>query len=396
MAPGSGASATAAGGGDNTVAEAFALCSRLDPDQLTQVLKRLYDAAGPDRALSLRALHKRGVGVGALTPTTRAALVEGCLVSEQRQVLLELLRQDVSRDLRCSVQAALLRVASSPPASGSAAAAAAAAAVAADAGIDVAAAAAAAAAVPVPPADCAGFERRVQQLSGEQLAAVMMEGPWLRQLMQRLQPHLKSGDWDTAVAAAGRISPTLREVLRRTPCPAVAPLHHTAQAVAGLLLSGGRPRATPHLWPLTSLRISKLLQRCGYYSCLVQEPDITHSQQLQQLQPRPQLLDRLPKAALERLLLEYIRGAHAHHQPASRTALLPDAGHGAAEASTHDDAQEQQEAAAAAAARPQEAASPGSGGGSRMRTTVLVLGGSLVLVTAGVQAARWYCYGRKQ
>ncbi len=68
---------------------ARSVCAELSDDQLLAALKLAYAHSGPTRKLSLGALTRRGSAM--LAATTHAALTEGCLVSEQRQLLIEVL-----------------------------------------------------------------------------------------------------------------------------------------------------------------------------------------------------------------------------------------------------------------------------------------------------------------
>ncbi|KAG2437569.1 hypothetical protein HYH02_011211 [Chlamydomonas schloesseri] len=273
-------------------------CSRLPPAELTHILKLIYTAgARTDRKLSLAALDKRGAG--ALYATTLAALREGCLMAEKRQLLLELLRQNVSGNLRCSVQAALRHQAAASSSTSPA-----------GASSDSAAAAAGASTTPtaaaMPGEDCAWYERRVRRLSREDLDS-LMSGRWLRQLMALLTPRVKAGEWEEAVAAASRVSRTLGKVLRRTPCPALAPLEHTVQAVARALVDDGSVRRGPSPWPLKTRNIVALL--LVYHELMRLPAD------------RVLAGTGLPKAHLQRWLLDSIERVHVH-RVVSRTALL--------------------------------------------------------------------------
>lgn len=227
------------------VAAARTVCAGLTDDQLLAALKLAYAHAGPARALSLAALARRGSAM--LAATAHAALREGCAVAEKRQLLLEVLGGDSAMTL--GLKGALIQLQPGP----SAAATPASEPVTADSSTPETATAAAA-----PTEATRGtswFRRRVQQLSAAELDGLMAEGGWLDPVMTRLRTALKASGWIVMMATAAKISPTLVEVLRRTPCPAAAPREHTVQAIARLLVSNGLARAQAHVWPLTAQRI---------------------------------------------------------------------------------------------------------------------------------------------
>ncbi|KAG2445840.1 hypothetical protein HXX76_000444 [Chlamydomonas incerta] len=281
----SGARTTA----EAVIAAARTVCAGLNDEQLTAALKLAYAHAGPARELSLAALTKRGSAM--LAATTQAALLEGCLVAEKRQVLLEVL--DIKSALTDGLKRALLELADPP-----------AAAVTDPNDADSSTNEAAADAAEVT-RDASWFRKRVQQLRAAELDALMADGGWLDPVTTRLRTALKASGWSVMMKAAAKISPTLVEVLRRTPCPAAAPKEHTAQAVARLLVSDGLARAPAHVWPLTAQRILGLIHE---YQRLLKTPE-------EQLARRG-----LTKAELQ---LELIRNIHnvSHFSDVSRIAL---------------------------------------------------------------------------
>eukprot|EP00198_Chlamydomonas_reinhardtii_P007097 XP_001696433.1 predicted protein [Chlamydomonas reinhardtii] len=143
------------------------------------------------------------------------------------------------------------------------------------------------------------------QLSAAELDGLMAEGGWLDPVMTRLRTALKASGWIVMMATAAKISPTLVEVLRRTPCPAAAPREHTVQAIARLLVSNGLARAQAHVWPLTAQRILGLIHE---YQRLLKAPE-------EQLARRG-----LTKLELQLELVCNIHNA-SHSQDVSRTAL---------------------------------------------------------------------------
>ncbi|PNW81519.1 hypothetical protein CHLRE_06g250050v5 [Chlamydomonas reinhardtii] len=277
------------------VAAARTVCAGLTDDQLLAALKLAYAHAGPARALSLAALARRGSAM--LAATAHAALREGCAVAEKRQLLLEVLGGDSAMTL--GLKGALIQLQPGP----SAAATPASEPVTADSSTPETATAAAA-----PTEATRGtswFRRRVQQLSAAELDGLMAEGGWLDPVMTRLRTALKASGWIVMMATAAKISPTLVEVLRRTPCPAAAPREHTVQAIARLLVSNGLARAQAHVWPLTAQRILGLIHE---YQRLLKAPE-------EQLARRG-----LTKLELQLELVCNIHNA-SHSQDVSRTAL---------------------------------------------------------------------------
>ncbi|KAG2451522.1 hypothetical protein HYH02_004120 [Chlamydomonas schloesseri] len=191
---------------------------------------------------SLGALGRRGSAM--LAATTHAALLEGCLVTEQRQLLLEVL--DGKTALTDGLKHALLQL----PGPSTTAADPAPASTPASTTTAMTAAPAATAEVPG-----SWYRKRVQQLSVAELGALMAEGGWLDPVMTWLWTALKASGWKVMMKSAANISPTLAELPCRTPCPAAAPKEYTVQAVVRLLVSEGLARAQSHVWPLTAQRI---------------------------------------------------------------------------------------------------------------------------------------------
>ncbi|KAG2451504.1 hypothetical protein HYH02_004102 [Chlamydomonas schloesseri] len=253
----SNAESTAVSTAGAVVEAARRVCAELNDDQLLAALKLAYAHCGPARKHSLDALARRGSAM--LAATTHAALLEGCLVTEQRQLLLEVL--DGKTALTDGLKHALLQL----PGPSTTAADPAPASTPASTTTAMTAAPAATAEVPG-----SWYRKRVQQLSVAELGALMAEGGWLDPVMTRLRTALKASGWKVMMKSAANISPTLAELLCRTPCPAAAPKEHTVQAVARLLVSDGLARAHSHVWPLTAQRILNLIHE---YQRLLKTPE---------------------------------------------------------------------------------------------------------------------------